>query len=62
MEVDLGRDRTDRAGDGHVVVAVEVGVDATLEADLRGPAVDGLDHASLDLFEVEEVRSAAEVE
>ena len=62
VHVDLRRDLLHRARDVEVVVAVEVGMDAALQAHLGGAAVDRLDDAPLDLVEVEEVRVAAQVE
>ena len=51
-----------RLGDVDVVVAVEVGVDAALQAHLGGAAVHGLADAAGDLVEREEVRRAPQVE
>ena len=50
------------ARDVDVVVAVEVGMDAALQAHLGGAALDGLDDAPLHLFELEQVGRAAQVE
>ena len=58
----VGRDLLHRPGDVEVVVAVEVGVDAALQAHLGRAALDRLDHAPLDLVEVEQVRVAAQVQ
>ena len=62
VHVDVGRDLLHRPGDVEVVVAVEVGVDPALEADLGRAALDRLDHAALHLGEVEQVRVAAQVQ
>ncbi len=62
MDVDRRRDLLDRAGDIDVVVAVEVGMDATLQADLGGAALDCFDHAALHLLHLDEIRLAPEVE
>ena len=62
VHVDLGRDLFHGPGDGDVVVAVEVGMDAALQADLRRAALDGLDDAPLNLGVVEQVGRPAEVE
>ena len=53
VHVDLRRDLLHRARDVDVVVAVEVGVDAALEAHLGRAALDRLDHAALHLLELE---------
>ena len=58
----VGRDLLHRARHVDVVVAVEVGVDAALQAHLGRAALDRLDDAPLDLVEVEQVRVAAEVQ
>ena len=62
VHVDLRRDLLHRARHREVVVAVEVGVDATLQAHLGGAAVDRFQDAALDLLVVEEVGRAAEVQ
>ena len=56
VHVDARRDLLHRPRHREVVVAVEVGMDAALEAHLGGAAVDGFEHAALDLLEVEQVR------
>ena len=45
-----------------VVVAVEVGVDAALQAHLGGAPLDGLDHPALDVLEGEQVGRAPQVQ
>ena len=45
-----------------VVLAVEVGVDAALQADLGRPAGFGLDDAPCDLVDLEQIGAAAQVE
>ena len=62
VQVDGGRGRFHRSCHRQVVLAVEVGMDAALEADLGGAALDGFDDPALDLLEVEQVRRPAEVE
>ena len=57
VDVDVGRDCLHRARDVDVVVAVEVGMDAALQAHLGRAALDRLDDAPLHLFELEEVRA-----
>ena len=51
-----------RTGDIDVVVAVEVGVDTTLQAHLGGACLGGLDRAISDVFEFKQIGGAAEVE
>ena len=62
--VDVNRRRAGAHRRDHVdvVVAVEVGVDAALQADLGGAALLGLAHALADLVEGQEVGIAAQVE
>ena len=62
VHVDRGRDFLDRAGDIDVVVAVEIGMDPALQADLGRAARDGFDHPPLHLLHLEEIRLPAEVE
>ena len=49
----VGRDLLHRAGDVDVVVAVEVGMDAALQAHLGRAALDRLDDAPLHLLDLE---------
>ena len=44
-----------RTGDIDVVVAVEVGVDTTLQAHLGGACLGGLDRAISDVFEFKQI-------
>ena len=60
--MDRGRDLLHRARDVDVVVAVEVGMDAALEAHLGRAALDRLDHAALHLLHLDEVGLPAQVE
>ena len=62
VHVDLRRDLLHGTRHRQVVLAVEVGMDAALQAHLGGAAVDRFHHAPLDLLVVEEVRAAAEVQ
>ena len=62
VEVEVGGDLLHRPGHVEVVVAVEVGVDPALEADLGGAVVDGLEDPPLDLVTVQEVRVATQVQ
>ena len=63
MDVHLGTGFVHRLlGDVDVVVAVEVGMDATLEADLGGTDLGRLDDLLLHLLEGEQVGLAPEVE
>ena len=62
VHVDLRRDLLHRARDVDVVVAVEVGMDAALQAHLGRAALDGFDHPPLHLLHLEQVRLAAQVE
>ena len=62
VHVDRGRDRLHRARDVDVVVAVEVGMDTALQADLGRAALDRLDDAALHLLHLDEVRLAPQVE
>ena len=62
VDVDVGRAGAHRLEHVQVVVAVEVGVDAALQADLGGALVDRLHHAPRDLVELQQVRRPAQVE
>ena len=62
VDVDLGGHGSDGPDHLQVVVAVEVRMDAALQADLGGPPRFGLHHPVADLVEPEEVRLAAQVE
>ena len=62
VDVDAGGGFLHGSGDVDVVVAVEVGVDAALEADLGGTEIPGLLHPARDLVEREQVGVAAQVE
>ncbi len=62
VHVDVGCDALHEPDHVEVVVAVEVGVDPTLEADLGGTAVDRLLHPGTQLVGAEEVRVAPEVQ
>ena len=62
VDVDVRRDGLHGPGDVQVVVAVEVRVDAALQAHLGRAALDRLDHPRLDLLDAEQVRVAAQVE
>ena len=62
VDVDVRRDLLHGPRDVEVVVAVEVRVDAALQADLRRAAVDRLEHPPLDLLDPEQVRVAPQVE
>ena len=59
MRSDAGAHRLEHV---EVVVAVEVGVDAALEAHLGGALGLGLGHAARDLVELEQVGRAAQVQ
>ena len=62
VDVDRGRARAHRGHHVDVVVAVELGMDATLETDLGGALGFGLAHPLADLVERQEVGVAAKVE
>ena len=53
VHVDLRRDRLHRPRDVDVVVAVEVGMDAALQAHLGRAALDRLDDPALHLLHLE---------
>ena len=57
VDVDLGRDLVHGPGHVDVVVAVEVGVDAALQAHLGGALGHRLDDPLLDVLEGEQVRA-----
>ena len=62
VHVDVGRRLLHGSGDVEVVLAVEVGVDASLQAHLGRAHVPRLTDATGDLLEGQEVRLASEVE
>ena len=62
VDVDVGRGLLHRPGDVDVVVAVEVGVDAALEADLGGAQLGRLDDPAGDVVQREQVRAAPQVQ
>ena len=51
MDVDVGGDLVHGPGHVDVVVAVEVRMDAALQADFGGADLDALDHPLLDVFQ-----------
>ena len=62
VDVDVGVGGPDGAGDVDVVVAVEVGVDAALEADLGGAQLGRFPHPAGDVVEGQQVGRAPQVE
>ena len=62
VDVDRLRRGAHGVDDVQVVVAVEVGMDAALQAHLGGAERFGFGHAARDLVELEQVRRAAQVE
>ena len=62
MDVDGGRGRPHRPGHVEVVLAVELGVDPPLQADLGGPQRFGLADPLGDLVQGQEIGGAAQVE
>ena len=62
VDVHVGHRVLHRPGHVDVVVAVEAGVDAALQAHLGGPELGGLDGAPGDVVEGEQVRRAPQVQ